>query len=95
MMTPTGATEAHLELSVLHLKFKLRPDQESMDSTVLDNGSPNMKGLVCLHVLKHPAGTQPINRTDRITTRYAYNKSSIAMTEGKRKAGSCTTETGD
>jgi hypothetical protein len=80
MMTPTAATKALLEFPVLHLKLKLRPGQESMDSTVLGNGDPNLKGW---YVLKHGVGIQPMNGTDRITPRYAYNKSSIVMIEGK------------
>lgn len=95
MMTPTAATEALLELPVQHSNLKLRPDQESMDSIVLDNGSPNLKGMVCLHVLKHGVGAQPMKGTDRITPRYVYNKSLIVMTEGKWKVGSCTIETGN
>jgi hypothetical protein len=94
MMTPTAATEALLELPVLHLKLELRPDQESMDSIALNNGSPNLKGMACLHVLNHGVGTQLMNGTGRMTSRYAYNKSSIVMTEDKRKAGSSTIETG-
>jgi hypothetical protein len=79
-MTPTVATKALLEFPVLHLKLKLRPDQESMDSTVLDNGSRNLKGMGCPEAW---CRTQPMNGTDRITPRYAYNKSSIVMIEGK------------
>jgi hypothetical protein len=66
MTTPTAATKALLELPVLHLKLKLRPDQESMDSIILDNGSPPLKVngmLTCLEAWCRNPTYEPMHTT--------------------------------